>query len=295
MRTFILALAGILLYSAPASAWCRMTTINSSVGAPACATQDTDTHKLLAWERRCIEYAIEQSGTPSLSRTELEEVVADSIGAWITARCAGSLQPIDISIRKYYAPSLCREAQYRSQNVNTVAFLDDWTAHGYDPDAFALTTVWHSKTTGQILDADLQINEALGPYLICPDDGCWEDAVGNSIGTDLQNVLTHEFGHFFGVAHTPVRGATMFAESDRGETAKRILRTDDVEAICNIYPPGSMTALECDYTPLGGRNLVCAPEGGSSCAASIGARSGPVPLLLAAAGVAILAGRRRRR
>ena len=56
---------------------------------------------------------------------------------------------------------------------------------------------------------------------------------------DLQNTLTHESGHFIGLAHSPVPGATMNATTQPGETLKRSLAPDDAAGVCAIYPEAS--------------------------------------------------------
>ena len=87
---------------------------------------------------------------------------------------------------------MCQRAEFNTTgNVNTIAFLDPWKdpcaddgapehCGRYDPFAFAVTVVWHNTTTGEILDADMMINDlratrfnAGGPSTNhCPDTGC---------------------------------------------------------------------------------------------------------------------------
>jgi len=222
----------------------------------------------LEWRRRCIEYSIDVSGSPDVDRPTLQNIVANSFGAWLDVRCGGEAPGFEV--RETAEPSVCREAEYRRSggNVNTVAFVDDWAAHDYDPTAFAVTTVWHVTATGEILDTDMQLNQSLGPYGVCPAAGCPGAETGTAEIADLQNIITHELGHVFGIGHSEVVGATMYAVSRRGETDKRIPRTDDVDALCAIYPPGSLPA-ECDFTPEGGLRLDCPASGGGGCGCAL--------------------------
>ena len=128
-------------------------------------------------------------------------------------------------------------------------FVSDWSERGNDPNAFGLTAVWHDTRTGEILDADMELNETLGPFGICP--------VGASCEVvDIQNVVTHEAGHFFGLGHSRERFASMYGSSRRGETIKRTLKADDVEGFCATYPPGSLPDA-CDFAPRGGLTRAC--------------------------------------
>ena len=124
---------------------------------------------------------------------------------------------------KLKAPALCAEAEYRTDdgNVNVIAFRPEWP-DDYPPSAYAVTTVWHRPSDGEILDADVEINDEAFPWAVCPDRGCPEGEDGLR-DVDLQNVLTHELGHFFGIAHSNFLGTAMDARSPRGETTKRIL------------------------------------------------------------------------
>lgn len=243
-----------------AEAWCQMTTsrMAPTISMP-CVTDGVP----LAWTRRCIGYAIDGRDSLDLSLDQITEAVERSFASWTSVRCDGV--PIDLEVSAL-GNSLCRDARFseRGGNVNTIAFVENWRERKLDPSAFALTTVWHNQRTGEILDADMQLNEQLGPWAICPENGCPEGARV----VDLQNVLTHEIGHFFGMGHSEVNVATMAPTSTRGETSKRVLRTDDIEGFCTIYPPGSLPAA-CDPTPNGGLALDCETKSSSrGCAAS---------------------------
>jgi len=128
----------------------------------------------------------------------------------------------------------------------------------YDSSALAITTVFAQQKDGVVLDADTEINAV---------DFQWGDLVEGigSAGTnvqDLQNTLTHEFGHLLGLDHNcysyndrsrgidqdgkavpdcnrappSVQAATMYASVMRGDILRRTLSSDDVDGVCAIYP-----------------------------------------------------------
>jgi len=275
--------------AAPASvsAWCRMTTAQSGSFPPdVCDTINTP----LEWRRPCIQYAIHQRGARDFSDEMAEQIVDTSFQSWMDVSCEGS--SLDFQLQRRAERISCDKAEYNTGagNVNAVVFVDDWSSRPmYDPRAFALTTVWHNTGTGEVYDADIEVNEEIGIYAECDArDGCDDGRI------DLQNVLTHEIGHFFTMAHSDNNISTMWWMADPGDIDKRILRTDDIEGICAVYPPGTLTAA-CDFTERGGFSGECGGGGGGCCAVG-GAPAEEAPLgALAIALVALAVGARRRR
>ena len=51
---------------------------------------------------------------------------------------------------------------------------------------------------------------------------------------DVQNVLAHEVGHFFGLDHSALGEATMYSLTPQGETSKRSLSQDDLNGIVYV-------------------------------------------------------------
>jgi hypothetical protein len=90
----------------------------------------------------------------------------------------------------------------------------------------------------------------------------------DSFSFDLPSVVTHEAGHFLGIAHTQLsdRTITMYPSIDTGEI--RVLSPDDIAAICAIYPPGTLDP-SCDPEPRHGFSTECT-FADSSCNCAIG-------------------------
>jgi hypothetical protein len=153
---------------------------------------------------------------------------------------------------------------------NAVVFRhDQWARPGgmpHDPAAIGLTTVFFIDTPGRlgdasILDADIELNAVSFTFTTDPSSATARP--GTSIA-DLENTLTHELGHVQGLAHncwdhvtaTPpldnlgnpildcgstlpasITMATMFPYARSGEISKRNLSSDDVQGVCEVYPP----------------------------------------------------------
>ena len=261
------------MWPADASAWCRMTTSQRrpTVSMP-CVLPDPDAdppEHFLEWRRPCSAMTLSMIATSrDLSDQEVLSALERSVASWEAVDCDGS--PLGIDIEVWSERSTCEMPFYRDNgaNVNTLMFVGEWGDRMYDPAAFAVTTVWHRKSTGEILDVDMEVNEQRGPYGVCPTDGCTDART-----VDLENVFTHEMGHYLGLAHSTELEATMFASAVAGETLKRDLHADDIEGICAVYPPGTPEG-ECDHTPRGGLRLDCEEDG---CAVATPGRSSSSP------------------
>src|SRR5205085_10533449 len=94
---------------------------------------------------------------------------------------------------------------------------------------------------------------------------------------DVQNTITHEAGHTIGLDHTPDPNATMYATAPEGETSKRVLGTDDIQAICDIYPRGAQT-VTCTSDPI--KLTLSGSSNGCGCSHS---QTGPGATLLSLA------------
>ena len=247
--------------SSPARAWCRMTVSQSPPPAGLCPTGTP-----LEWRHPCSTYHIFGAGSATLPLTFVRDTFELSFSQWETIDCTGTTMPGMPNLEAHLSaePSQCDRSEYVSlgPNISTVVFVQDWAARDYDASAYAVTTVWHNTRTGEIYDVDMEVNEDGRTYADCPPLGCADGRV------DLQNVITHEAGHYFGIAHTSVPTATMFASSPPGEVMKRILRADDLEAFCTVYPPGHFDGVACDDTPRGGATLVCG-AGDDGCGCSV--------------------------
>lgn len=132
----------------------------------------------------------------------------------------------------------------------------------YPPTALAVTSLFKSRHTGEILDADIEFNAV---------DYSWGDWVGRpalatATTADFQNALTHELGHVAGLDHNcyapadgqprlydhtgaleldcygnpslpgSVADATMYPSVVLSDVARRSLSADDVLGVSDIYP-----------------------------------------------------------
>jgi Matrixin len=160
------------------------------------------------------------------------------------------------------ANSCWSASQLASTCANKYNCFDDTADQGRD--TLALTTATYNQDTGEIYDADMELNgwdDVVGALASSgtnntakPPDGWYFTCTAptntkcNNYGDsgcayiDVQNTVTHETGHLVGFAHTPDSTSTMYAYSSPLDFAKRTLSPDDVAGLCAVYPAGGPTS-----------------------------------------------------
>jgi hypothetical protein len=231
-----------LLAAGRAQAYCRTTTVHEPVPFDpvqnGCWTQG----KPLAWAAgQRIPYAFTQSPSASIDLFEAAHAAHVAFDAWNGASCFGSAPNVqaydDGPVSVDAAANDCgiRGCDSSVHDGLHVIVFDDSSWPFDDPNnTLAMTTVTYGVDSGEIYDADMQVNT-------------WQHAISATEppldGTyDLQSILTHEAGHFFGFAHATSTVPIMYAQYQPGHTQ---LTPDDIDAICAVYPPISSDHSGC--------------------------------------------------
>ncbi len=227
------------------------------------------------WPDRCISLWIHKDGAEALGLppAQLEGIFRAAAAQWTGTSCSGQLPSVRFIVAGQVS---CNQAEFNPEgpNANVVVFHKNNWPHGFS--RFAVTTLTFLTSTGEIVDADLELN--LQDHQV---------TVGETnVAVDLQSVLTHEFGHILGLSHTQVYSATMYEFYGPGDLSFRDLDFDDQEAICTVYPPGRALP-PCD--PLKGFSDRCGGPVIGGCGMSHGPTgrwwSWPAGLTLAAAAI----------
>jgi MYXO-CTERM domain-containing protein len=257
----------------------------------------------LFWAPRGHSFQIDALGTPDLPGTSAFDAIRKSFRTWEGAACSDLLFPEVLPPEQgdrrigYFPGSLNRNlVLFRTKRCDAPGVVpandacitvggcsnkyDCWDRRGT---VIATTVTTFSASTGQIFDADIEINDAPnadGTKLTfttadappCASGGPIVDCVS----IDVQNTVTHEAGHTLGLDHTTDASATMAAHTGPGETAKRTLHADDLLGICAIYPRGAQTT-----TSLGDPIRLEPAGSGCGCSSETGGLAGALwPLVL---------------
>jgi hypothetical protein len=267
-----LVAAGVVLAAQDALAFCRTTTDKAPPDYDAVAAGCWPNGLPLFWRNACLGYSMQRAASRKISYEDASNALSTAFTRWTGATCptdGSGRSRTSIDVRDL-GPADCSKIEYKSgvANQNVIVFRDETWKYGAQ--VLGLTTVQYNRETGEIYNADMEINTLdMDPLAV-------RDPVGAD-AYDFASVVTHEAGHFLGIGHSDVRGSTMEAHYDRGQTSMRNLSPDDISAICTIYRPdgdravlnGKVTqAPQCNPTPRGGYSPEC-QEKKTGCTASM--------------------------
>jgi Matrixin len=285
----IVALACFVLISSVtrmSSAYCRSTTSRErAMTVGECVNSGLP----LGWRSRCTGFSLYRAGVPAeIPWGELDRISRVSVDAWARVPCDA-----DGTRTQYFRvlpnPPTWNLSGYnpRGQNSNTISFRHKWQDNPiHRLGAIAITIATFDSFTGEIYDADMELNTydpATNPqgfrFSI-------EPIVSNPGAADLQTIFTHEFGHFMGLSHSSNSRSVMWFEAGLGEV-RRDLSSDDSAGMCAIYPDSNTPQTRCVAVPYGGLTtqidgtLITSGTGGG-CHATPGKSSSRISIALLA-------------
>jgi len=254
----ITALGATLLLSRPALAWVRTTVRLDDGGSGPC----------IFWGPRGHSFMIDARGTPDVPGTSAFDAIRRGFQTWAAVSCSDlvfpdlglSTNPADRVVGYFPGQYNRNLLLFRTANCENGAVPpndpcltsggcgNEYDCWDHDSSVIATTTTTTNRNTGQLLDADVEFNDALASdgtkYTFTTVDSppCTADGQSDCVDIDVQNTATHEEGHTIGLAHSLDPTATMYATAPMGETSKRVLAADDIAAVCTIYPKGAETS-----------------------------------------------------
>jgi hypothetical protein len=228
----LLGLAAAMAAASPAEAFCRSTTVVApnpfNPAFEGCWTDGTP----LAWPANSrVAYALSTEASNQVSLADATNIVHLAFGAWNDARCASVSShtqaydhgPVSADVAAGDCGlKRCSSDEHDSQHV--IVFDDASWPHNDANNTLALTTVTFGANSGTIFDADIEVNTA--EHEISTADSPPSGKYG------LRSILTHEAGHFFGLAHAADTHSIMYAQYKSDSIA---LTQDDLNGACAIF------------------------------------------------------------
>jgi hypothetical protein len=305
------SLAASLAFAGEAGAYCRTTTC--APGDDACTTDESGCSRggvPLTWRTLPIEYRFSSLGSSKLDSRAARVAVQRAFDTWSSVTCDGERT----SLRFVQGPDIRGgkpEGATRAREPFGIYFRDESWGHDDDDESLALTNQLFGELTGKIEYSDIEINTFENVFALddaragdqAPQDGA--GVAASTEGVDLQAVVTHEVGHYIGLAHSHVPDSIMVARYCQSgarcggsDEVMRGLADDDVSAVCALYPPRGIAGVRFEDT----KDPLTENRGCSVSASAPGLRgasgrsdrgSAPIAVALVALCVAGAAARRR--
>jgi Matrixin/IPT/TIG domain/Carboxypeptidase regulatory-like domain len=201
---------GFLLLASAAAALAHVRLINSSNGNP------------LHWSSPSnVSIVINATGSDDITDGSHFTALRNAISAWNHSSGTTAHIVEDTS------PAQEARTDWQATDIHLM-FFDETNSSGYFPSGsgtVALTPVWF-LSDGTITDADVLF-----------DGSEFQFTTNGQVGRfDVQDVATHELGHFLGLDHSGWAGATMYPYVDPSVLLHRSLSLDDVHGARDMYP-----------------------------------------------------------
>lgn len=212
-----------------------------------------------------IAIVIAPGGSDDLGPRGHEAAIRNAIDAWNGA--AGQLARI---VEDASEASRAR-ADWQASDLH-LCFFDESDQTGYFPPgsgAVAITPIWFFQS-GSISDADVIFNGRDFRFTTNGEPGRF----------DLQDVTTHELGHFLGLDHSGWAGSSMYPFVDPEVLLHRSLSWDEVSALRDAYPNATHSKItgtvrrKSDESVVAGAHVVVRDAAGRTRASTLSAVDG---------------------
>ena len=167
-----------------------------------------------------VGYRLHADGAPGITDGSDLDAIRRAFMTWQDVACS------DLTFRE---ETWADPAQVARDDVNRIFWVTDRSLWPGQASTLALTYTFFRTSDNVVTDADMIGNGA---------DWQWTtvDAQVTGRTVDLETVVFHEVGHFFGLDHSQDPNAAMFASNNT--PIRRLPLSDDIAGICTLYTNG---------------------------------------------------------
>ena len=238
------------LASQNAGAFCRSTTCDArSTTCPTdqngCPAQGAP----LSWRELPLVYRFHAPGSDKLDMDRAKEAVRRAFQTWSNVSCKGKRTSLRFEEGSNIPGKTPLVGAGPAKVSFGVYFRDEEWPYDDGDESLALTNQKYGLINGYIDYSDIEINTSARDFALADDEK----------GIDLQAVLTHEVGHYIGLAHSSVATSIMVSSycqsGERCGTSideARSLDDDDIAAVCALYPASGIAGVAYEDPGAGG-------------------------------------------
>lgn len=230
------AAAALVALAADARAFCRTTTSQIPAGYDPAVYGCWQDGTPIAWTAGQVPYSLSSAASRQVSLADATQVAHLAFDTWNNAPCEAGPPNVQMYDNGPVSPEEAATDCGLNQcdpsvhdNLHVIVFRDDVWPYNDQANTLALTTVTFGVDSAEIFDADMEINSAQHTLTVQE-----PPPTGQGEVYDLQAIMTHEAGHFHGLAHATSTDAIMYAYYKPGAI---LLTPDDIDGVCSIYSP----------------------------------------------------------
>ena len=190
-----------------------------------------------------VSYRFHPDGSPDVTDGSDLEAMRRAFATWESVTC---------SWLAFKEEAWADPITVARDDTNRIFWVNDAGLWPGNPTTLALTYTFFRQQDLVVTDADIILNGVNW-------DWTTTDAAITGKVVDVETVVFHEIGHFFGLDHSQDNGAVMFPTNN--VPIRRTPASDDINGICHLYSNGQQV-------PMGGSNGNQMGQVGSPCQAN---------------------------